>query len=108
MVAEIRKRGGLAMMDKDCRITVTSSVLHRDLGPETVLLHLDSGVYYGLDEVGTRLWSLLVETPCLGDLHRAMMEEFEVSADQLWRDLEDFLSELQEKGLIDVRPPEDS
>ncbi len=87
----------------DCQISIPSHVLHRDLGSETVLLDLDNGVYYGLDAVATRLWSALVETPRLGDVYQTLSDEYEVPSDRLWADLTNFLSELREKGLIDVR-----
>ena len=38
---------------------VHPSVICRELSGETVLLNLESGVYYGLDAVGTRVWQLM-------------------------------------------------
>ena len=49
------------------RLRVHKSVLSRELGGETVLLNLESGVYYGLDAVGTRAWNLLAEDRTLAD-----------------------------------------
>ena len=50
------------MSDKlafDQRITVPEHVLMRELEGESVLLNLDSERYFGLDETGTRMWSVL-------------------------------------------------
>ena len=44
-------------------ITVSGDVVARDVGGEQVLLDLSSGQYFGLDNVGGRIWELLSERP---------------------------------------------
>ncbi len=87
---------------RSSQVRIPAQVLYRELGDETVLLDPESGVYYGLDAVGTRLWTLLTETPRVAAVHERLMEEFEVAPDRLWQDLTDFLAELEQKGLIHV------
>ncbi len=75
------------MIDLATRVTVPESVLFRDLDGEAVLLETGSGRYYGLDEVGTRMWSLLqlhgeIEAVC-----RALLAEYDVPEDRLREDL---------------------
>ena len=43
----------------DRRLTVPEHVASRDLDGELVLLNYDSETYFGLDEVGTRIWEVL-------------------------------------------------
>ena len=43
------------------RIAVPQRVLHQQIDAETVLLHIHDETYYGLDDVGTRVWQLLKE-----------------------------------------------
>ncbi len=43
------------------KASIPGQVLCRDLGAEAVVLDLESGIYYGLDEVGLRMWKLLQE-----------------------------------------------
>ncbi len=43
----------------DSSIRVSDDVLFEDLHGEGVLLNLKTGVYLGLDPVGTRAWQLL-------------------------------------------------
>src|SRR5262249_46846096 len=38
------------------RLVVSKDVLVQELGGESVLLNLNGGRYFGLDEVGTRMW----------------------------------------------------
>ena len=91
---------GVALTD---RVTIHPSVICRELGGETVLLNLESGVYYGLDSIGTRVWQLLQDhTP--GEVCAIMIGEYDVSADVLENDVVRLVHELSEKGLLLPRP----
>ncbi len=88
------------MIDLTTRITVLESVLFRDLDGEAVLLETGSGRYYGLDEVGTHMWSLLhlhgeIEAVC-----RALLAEYDVPEDRLREDLGRFVETLAARGLL--------
>jgi len=82
------------------RVAVPETVLFRDLDGEAVLLATDSGRYFGLNEVGTRMWSLLrlhgdVEAVC-----RALLAEYEVPENRLREDLAQFVDTLAARGLV--------
>lgn len=83
----------------DC-VKVAPGVRFQDLGGEAVLLELETGRYYGLDEVGTRMWSLLAEHGSLGDTERILLDEFEVESDRLRADLDRFVDLLESERLI--------
>jgi hypothetical protein len=88
------------MIDPVARITVPESVLFRDLDGEAVLLETVTGRYYGLNEVGTRMWSLLqlhgeIEAVC-----RALLTEYDAPEARLRDDLLRFLDTLAASGLI--------
>ncbi len=87
----------------DCFV-VSPSVVFRELSGEAVLLNLESGVYYGLDPVGTRVWSLLTQNHPLRVVCSIMVEEFDVEPDVLERDLVRLVGDLCEKGLVTPRP----
>ena len=75
------------------------SVLFRQLGDEAVLLDLDTQRYFGLDEVGSRLWELLAEDSRLVSARATILQEFDTDAETLDRDLEAFLGQLLDRGL---------
>ena len=84
------------------RVAIPETVLFRDLDGEAVLLATDSGRYFGLNEVGTRMWSLLrlhgdVEAVC-----RALLAEYEVPEARLREDLAQFVDTLAARGLIEI------
>lgn len=92
-------------MDKRIdHVTVSPGVRFQDLGGESVLLELESGRYYGLDEVGTRMWSLLAEHGSLGDTERILLDEFDVEARRLRADLDRFVEQLESEQLIERAP----
>ena len=82
------------------RYQVNPSVVFRELDGETVLLNLDSGVYFGLDAVGTRVWTLLLEHGTTGPVCATMEQEYDVAPEALERDVRRLVRELYQKGLI--------
>lgn len=84
------------------KISVPGEVMSRLVGEETVILDLVSGTYYGLDPVGARIWDLLVDGRTLGEVCACMLEEFEVSREEIERDVLGLISSLREKNLIAV------
>lgn len=81
---------------------VPSSTLYRELQGESVLLQLDTGEYFGLDEVGTRVWQLIVEKGDLDAVEAAMRQEFDVDGAVLADDLRRLVDELAAKRLIEL------
>ena len=73
------------------------------LDAETVILHFDKGVYFGLNDVGTIIWNLIQSPRVVCELRDAIMREYEVTADQCEHDLLELLQDLCKQGLIEVR-----
>lgn len=80
-------------------------VLFQEVSGEVVILDLKSECYFGLDEVGTRIWQLLEEGRNGREIHHQLLQEFEVGTEQLERDLVTHLTELIDKGLLEVAEP---
>ena len=87
-------------MDESGRLKIPEHVLHQNLQGETVLLDLNGGTYFGLNEVGTRFWELVGIHGRFDAVVDAMLEEFEVERAELENDLESLVEELLEKGLL--------
>jgi len=84
------------------RIEIPEEVLFKPVGDEIILLNLESGIYYGLDAVGSRFWSILEEERDVDAALVRMGEEFEVDAATLERDCRELLGELRQRGLVKV------
>ena len=85
-------------------VAINPSVIYRELSGEVVLLNLQSGVYYGLDAVGSRVWQLLMESRGIDEVCATLLDEYEVSADTLRGDVERLIGELTDKGLVIAAP----
>jgi len=88
-------------------VHVHASTLHRELQGEGVLLQLDTGEYYGLDDISQRMWALMVEHGDLSVVEARLLDEFEVEPDTLTRDLDRFVDELVARRLVDVADDSD-
>ena len=84
------------------RVTIPDGVLVQVLQGESVLLNVNTENYYGLDEVGTRMWAVLSEAPSIADAVDMLLEEYEVERATLESDVDALLAELRDKKLIEV------
>lgn len=82
--------------------TIPAQVMARQVGDEAVILDLAGGTYYGLDPVGARVWQLIGEGRTLGDICEALLGEYDVTREQLERDVLDLADTLLEKKLISL------
>lgn len=78
------------------------NVLIRELEGESVLLNLDTESYFGLDDVATRVWSVLTVTECIQDSYDLLAKEFDVPEEQLRIDLGKLIVELIAYGLVEI------
>jgi hypothetical protein len=81
-------------------LRVSDDVVARDVGGEVMLLDLVSGTYFGLDAVGGEFWKLLGAGKSPQEARDALLAEYDVSAEELDRDLEALLEELARNGLV--------
>jgi len=95
-----------APLNTTAAIRVHPDVVWRDVDGEIVLLNVVTGQYFGLDEVGSRVWALLTldgdAGASLAVLRDRVVAEFEVEAHAAQADLTDLLTQLLEQQLIAV------
>lgn len=84
------------------RLRPSGDTLMRVLDGEAVLLGLKTAGYYGLDPVGTRIFTLIEERGLLADVLTGVLEEFDVERDRAERDLLALCERLIASGLVDV------
>lgn len=87
----------------DTALVVPEDVIFRELDGEAIILNLATGMYFGLDEVGTRLWALVAESGTLRQALGVMAGEYDVARPQLEGDALELAGQLIEKGLVQVR-----
>jgi hypothetical protein len=90
----------------DWRVSIPDNVLFQQLGDvegEVVLLDVQNGGYFGLNEVGASIWRLIQEVGVVGDIFGALRNKYDVSEKCLWNDLERFLTDLHAQGLVELK-----
>lgn len=68
------------------------------------MLDLKTGVYYGLNAVGSRIWSLLMQPErfSLRGIAAALSGEFDVTVERCNQDLLDLIGTMHHKGLVEL------
>jgi hypothetical protein len=87
-------------MTPETKLAIPPQVMSRLVDDETVLLDLESGMYFGLDGVGQRIWQSVSEGKTLGEIAGIISGEYEVDEKQALADILEFTSDLVERGLL--------
>ncbi|HXG19017.1 MAG TPA: PqqD family protein [Methylomirabilota bacterium] len=75
-----------------------------EMAGEAVILNLKSGIYYGLNPVGARVWSLIQEPKSVGNVLDTLLAEYDVEPDRCESDLMALLQDLAARELIKIEP----
>lgn len=89
-------------LDLSSRVAAATEQVSADLGGEVAILSLANGVYYGLDDVGARVWALLQEPRTIAEIRDAIVAEYDVDEDVAGRDLLLLLTRLAAERLLQV------
>ncbi len=85
----------------DGRLLPAKHVVSTMHGTRTVLLDSRSGHYYGLDEVGSRIWNLAQAGFAPSSIAQKLAEEYDAPADKLQEDVQSFLADLRQSRLLE-------
>lgn len=89
-------------MNQGTIVVASRDQVSSDLAGETVLLSMKTARYYGLADVGARIWSLLGEPISVAAICETIGREYDVPADRCESDVLKFLEELVQNGLVEV------
>jgi Coenzyme PQQ synthesis protein D (PqqD) len=81
-------------------VRLSPDVVFRDLEGEAVILDLASGRYFGLNAVGTRIWTLLDAGTPVDRIVSTIADEYDADPEQITRDVNALIDELSSRGLI--------
>jgi hypothetical protein len=82
------------------RFVQNKSVIQSQIGDEIVMLDVDSGFYFGLNSVGSIIWSYLKEPISHQELIEKLTAKYEVDKGTCGKETEDFLNQLLEKNIV--------
>ena len=84
------------------RVRVPDDVLVSRLQEESVILNLDSERYYGLDDVGTRILSVLTNSESIEAAYQSLLAEYDVDRNVLRQDLLALVESLLQQGIVQI------
>jgi len=79
---------------------IPETSVNQKVGDELVILDLESGKYFGLDEVGARMVDLLGEYGEPEKVVEIMVAEYDAGKEQIETDLNELIAELVKNNLI--------
>ena len=84
-------------------IRVPDGVLVEELPDgDVVLLNLENEQYFGFDAIGARMWTVLTSSPTIDAAVELLLAEFEVDEATLRADIERFVDDLADRGLVEL------
>lgn len=83
-------------------VSIPKSVMARRVGDEVIVLDLNGGEYFGLPDVGARIWELLLDAKSLIQVADAIANEYDVDQATAEGDVIRLVTELGDRGLLVV------
>ena len=93
-------------LDIDTKLRQGRDHVATSIGGETAVMSIARGRYYAVGLVAERIWQML-ETPVSPrEIAERLIEEYDISPEQCGREIDPFLNELIEEGLVVEHPLE--
>lgn len=83
-------------------VVAAKNQVSSDMGGEVAILNLNAGMYYGLDDVGARVWALVQRPKEVSEIQAIILNEYDVDPDRCERDITSLLQNLIGEGLVEV------
>ena len=81
------------------RIVPTDGVVCAELDGEAVVLDVERGIYFGLDEIAFRIWTLLSAGQDADAIAARLSDEYNAPPAEIRADVDQFLEILVARGL---------
>ena len=79
--------------------------LAAEVSGEVVLMSLERGHYYGLDDIGSHIWSQIAQPVRVADLVARLAADYDGDPAVIESDVLDLLNRLLDHGLLELRTP---
>ena len=81
------------------------ALLSTSLDDDVVMMDVEQGAYYGLEEVAARIWALTEHPVSVGSLCDRLVTEYQISPEQCREEVLAFLGELLSKHIVQIVTP---
>lgn len=90
------------MIDEQTYVKRNNEVFANEIDGEAVMMNIQTGKYYGLDEIGSRIWEMMERKIQVKEIIEQLQKEYDVSEQQCKTDVLNLLNDLKSNQLIDV------
>jgi hypothetical protein len=90
------------------KIQLPKDVVWTKLGEEVAILDSQSGTYFGLDAVGSRIWCLMADGVAIDGVVSILLSEYGVDEHRIRNDLRELIEQLVARSLVKISEDEDS
>jgi hypothetical protein len=87
-------------ISSDTTFKISENIAWRNLNEEVVILHLKSGEYFTLNDVGQFVWLAVTDQKNMGEIRHKVVDAFDVSPEKASEDIEEFISRMLDEGLL--------
>ena len=82
------------------RLHLSPDALSRELDGEVLVLDLRTSLYFGMTGTAARIWQLLEAGQGQDEIVRTLAREFEADSHTIAADVDSFIADLLERGLV--------
>ena len=90
------------MIDEQTYVKRNNEAFANEIDGEAAMMNIQTGKYYGLDEIGSRIWELMEQKIQVKAIIDQLKKEYDVSEQQCKTDVLNLLNELKTNQLIEV------
>jgi hypothetical protein len=89
----------------EVEIRISPDLVRRTFPGEAIALNLDTGMYYGFNNVADAMLSALEDAGSIPGASAVLAKRFDAPKAKIEEDLRAFCSQLLERGLVKLGPP---
>lgn len=91
-----------SVVNINSKVVAAQRLVSSDIGGQTVILGIETGKYYSLNEMGSRIWDLLQQPRTIREIRDLTLAEYAVDAARCEADLVALLEQLAGEKLIEI------
>jgi Coenzyme PQQ synthesis protein D (PqqD) len=90
-------------LDKSSILQQADSVTFEVVADEAILIEINTGIYFSLNEIGTEFWEMLNGSQTIEQQATTIAAKYEVETGMVVNDLLELANEMAKENLIIVR-----
>jgi hypothetical protein len=89
-------------VDQSTRLRQSANATFQTVAGEAILIHLHTGAYYSLNEVGTVFWEMLDGVKSIAECSAKIAGEYDAPVETVTADLLEISEHLLKEGLVET------